>query len=194
MSEANGPSGPERAAGMIESPVVERVARLVRPILDDLHLELYDLEYTGGVVRLTADKPGGEEHVTLDELALLTRLVNRELDHHEGVVPGNYSVEVSSPGLERNLRTPVHFAGAIGELVQVRLAPFAGDERRLQGTLVASDEHNIEIEIEGERRVVAQTSIERARTVFVWGPAPKPGKGPAKKTADGPARTKESAR
>jgi ribosome maturation factor RimP len=179
---------------MAESPVVERVTRLVRPILDDLHLDLYDLEYTGGVLRLTADKPGSEERVTLDELALLTRLVNRELDHHEGVVPGNYSVEVTSPGLERNLRTPTHFAGAIGEQVQVRLAPHAGDERRLQGTLVASDDHDITIEIEGEARVVAQHSIERARTVFVWGPAPKPGKGPGKKAADRPARTKESAR
>jgi ribosome maturation factor RimP len=109
-------------------------------------------------------------------------------------VPGNYSVEITSPGLERNLRTPVHFAGAIGEQVQVRLAPHAGDERRLQGTLVASDDDNITIEIEGERRVVAQRSIERARTMFVWGPAPKPGKGPGKKAADRPARTKESAR
>ena len=178
---------------MIESPVVEQVTRLVLPILDDLHLSLYDLEYAGGVLRLTADKPGAER-VTLDELALLTRLVNRELDHHEGVVPGNYSVEVTSPGLERNLRTPVHFAGAIGEQVQVRLAPFAGDERRLQGTLVASDEQTITIEIEGEARLVAQHSIERARTVFVWGPAPKPGKGPGKTAADRPARTKESAR
>jgi ribosome maturation factor RimP len=179
---------------MIESPVVEQVTRLVRPILDDLHLDLYDVEYAGGVLRLTADKPGVDQRVTLDELALLTRLVNRELDHHEGVVPGNYSVEVTSPGLERNLRTPVHFAGAIGEQVQVRLAPHAGDERRLQGTLVASDDDNITIEIEGERRVVAQRSIERARTMFVWGPAPKPGKGPGKKAADRPARTKESAR
>ena len=183
MNEATGPSG----------SAVERVERLVRPIIDDLHLSLYDLEYAGGVLRLTADKPGAER-VTLDELALLTRLVNRELDHHEGVVAGNYSVEVTSPGLERNLRTPVHFAGAIGEQVQVRLAPFAGDERRLQGTLVASDEQTITIEIEGEARTVAQHSIERARTVFVWGPAPKPGKGPGKAAADRPARTKESAR
>jgi len=179
---------------MIESPVVEQVTRLVLPILDDLHLDLYDVEYAGGVLRLTAEQPGVDQLVTLDELALLTPLVNRELDHHEGVVPGNYSVEVTSPGLERNLRTPVHFAGAIGEQVQVRLAPHAGDERRLQGTLVASDDDNITIEIEGERRVVAQRSIERARTMFVWGPAPKPGKGPGKKAADRPARTKESAR
>src|SRR5262245_45811835 len=95
---------------------IERVTELVAPILADFGLELYDLEHTGGVLKVTVDRAGG---VDLDALAAVTRNVSRELDHADPI-PGHYTLEITSPGLERVLRTPAHFAGAVGSKVNVR--------------------------------------------------------------------------
>ena len=89
-----------------ESPVLARVRELVAPIASDLGLEIYDVEQRGGTLRVTLDTPAGSASgVTLDDLALASRLVSRELDHHDPV-PGHYTLEVTSPGVERALRTP----------------------------------------------------------------------------------------
>ena len=93
-----------------ESPVLARVRQLVAPIASDLGLEVYDVEQRGGTLRVTLDTPPGSPGgVTLDNLALASRLVSRELDEHDPV-PGRYTLEVTSPGVERTLRTPAHFA------------------------------------------------------------------------------------
>ena len=85
--------------------VVERVRSSVAPLLADLGLEIYDIEHGGGVLRISVDKPGG---VDLDAIALATRIVSRQLDHDDPI-PGRYTLEVTSPGIERPLRTPEHF-------------------------------------------------------------------------------------
>lgn len=156
-------------------PVVDRVVALVLPILRDLAIDLYDCEFTGGIVRVTVSKPGG---LDLDAIALVTRLLGRELEHDDPI-PGRYTLEVSSPGLERQLRRPDHFTGAIGSTVAVRLHAPVDGARRYQGTLVASDADGIVVRLDDaaltEQRL-AYDQIDRARTVFVWGPTPKPGK------------------
>ena len=76
--------------------------------------------------------------IDLDELALVTRSISRELDHIDPI-PGRYTLEVTSPGVERTLRTPEHFAREIGKTVSVRLRDPEAAERRLNGLLVAAD-------------------------------------------------------
>jgi ribosome maturation factor RimP len=165
-----------------DSPVVERVRSLVAPIVADLKLDLYDVEQRGGTLRITVDTPvGASGGVDLDTLALATRLVSRELDHADPV-PGRYTLEVTSPGVERSLRTPAHFRREIGKSVNVRLADVAGDERRVEGVLVAADDTAATVEVADVatgakvERVIPYDHIDRARTVFVWGPAPRPGR------------------
>jgi ribosome maturation factor RimP len=173
---------------MSTSPVTDAIAALVAPIVSDLKLDLYDLEFNGGLLRITVDTPPGSgAGVTLDQLSLLTRLVGRDLDHHDPI-PGHYTLEVSSPGLERPLRTPVHFQKAIGRTVSVRLHAVAAAERRIQGVLIAADDDTATIRLDDAaktERVVPLASIDRARTVFVWGGAEKPGKTAAKKAGKG---------
>ncbi len=157
-------------------PVVERTRAIVMPILNDLGLELYDCEFGGGVLRVTVDKPSGA--VDLDEIALVTRLVSRDLDHDD-FVPGRYTLEVSSPGLERHLREPKHFRWAVGRDVVIRLRDVSAAERRLAGRVATAGDDAIEvIPSEGPNRgatvQVAYGDIDRARTVFVWAAAPKP--------------------
>jgi len=165
--------------------VSDRVRDLVAPICTDLGLELYDVEHSAGKVRITVDKPGG---VDLDELSVATRLISRELDERDPV-PGRYQLEVSSPGLERPLRTPAHYQRAIGQSVSVRLLPGHGDERRVAGVVAEADDDAVTIQLEdrdGEPVRLRYDDIERARTTFAWGGQPKPGKGSR------PARTPTS--
>lgn len=176
------------AGDTTETPVVRRMRELVEPIASDLHLDVYDIEQRGGTMRVTLDTPpGSPTSVDLDQLALATRLISRELDHVDPI-PGKYTLEVTSPGVERTLRTPAHFRREIGKTVAIRLADVDADRRRLEGVLVAADDTTATIRVvEGDTitdRVVEIASIDRARTVFEWGPQPKPGgKGAPKKSA-----------
>ncbi|MHB8670861.1 MAG: ribosome maturation factor RimP, partial [Acidimicrobiales bacterium] len=90
----------------------------------------------------------------------------------EDPLPGHYVLEVSSPGVERPLRLPEHFARFVGTTVAVKLRASAtpGDGRRLEGVLEAADADAVVV---GGRRI-AHDDIERARTVFSWGPKARP--------------------
>lgn len=169
---------------MTESPVLQRVRELVEPIAADLELDLYDVEQRGGTLRVTIDTPPGSDGgIDMDQLALATRLISREMDHQDPI-PGRYTLEVTSPGVERSLRTPAHFRREVGKTINIRLADTATDERRLEGVLIAADDTTATLRLDDDEtteRVVALSDIDRARTVFVWGPQPKPGgKGAAK--------------
>jgi ribosome maturation factor RimP len=161
---------------LAESPVLARVRELVAPIASDLGLDLYDVEQRGATLRVTLDTPPGSPGgVTLDDLALASRLVSRELDHHDPV-PGRYTLEVTSPGVERALRTPDHFRREVGKVVAIRLADVGHDERRLTGTLVAADDNSATIRVGADERTVRYDQIDRAKTVFEW-PAARPPSG-----------------
>ena len=164
------------------STVLERVASLVAPIISDLGLDLYDLDFAGGTLRVTLDTPPGQESgVSLDTIAIATRLIGRELDHSDPV-PGRYTLEVTSPGLERPLRTAAHFARETGKEIAVRLVAAIDGRRRVQGLLVRSDASTATVVVDGAEFTFPIDQVERAKTIFVWGPAPKPGKGPKGKT------------
>jgi ribosome maturation factor RimP len=171
--------------GVTDNSITEHVRVLVLPILDDLGLELYDLEYAGGMVKVTIDTPPGSPGgVDVDQLARATRLISRDLDHADPI-PGQYTLEVSSPGLERNLRLPRHFQREIGKQVAVRLTNVVNGERRLSGLLIGATETDFTLRLEsGDERTISIDQVDRARTVFVWEAAPKPGSG-GKKGARG---------
>jgi ribosome maturation factor RimP len=160
--------------------VADRVRDLVLPLLDDRHLELYDVEMQGPVLRVVVDNPPDSRGpLDLDVLADATRAVSRALDEADPIA-GRYTLEVTSPGLERSLRRPQHFERAVGETVKVRTVAGIGDERRVEGPLVAADATGIVVRTgmfddgTAQERRLAYHHIERARTVFEWGPTPPP--------------------
>ena len=164
------------------------VEALLRPHIEAEGLELYDVTQgrEGGrtVLRVVIDGPAG---VDIDTLALLTERVSRHLDA-EGYGTGPYDLQVSSPGIERALKRPEHFRREVGKVVAIRLAGVpraepgtsSAAERRIQGELVAADDTGATVRLADGDRTVAYSQIDRARTVFEWGPQPKPGHGPKK--------------
>ena len=172
--------------------VPETVMRLLDPVVATLDIELVDVEYNGATLRVVVDTDAG---ITTDVLAKVNRLVSPILDEHDPI-NGRYTLEVSSPGVERNLTRPRHFVRAIGEDVVLKMHPGI-DPRRVKGTLteVRPDEDGNQTlivvvrEVDGndlsevETHEVSLDEVDKARTVFEWGPAPKPG-GPKSKNTN----------
>ncbi|QXC62592.1 ribosome maturation factor RimP [Aquihabitans sp. G128] len=146
-----------------------------RPLLEDVDAELYDIEFTGGVLKITVDREGG---VDMGAIGSFTRAVSRMLDDTDPI-PSAFTLEVSSPGLERPLRTPEHFARSVGEVVSVKVRAGLDGDRRFKATIVSVADDQVVLLPEGAapgaERTLGLHDIERARTIFEWGPAPKPG-------------------
>jgi ribosome maturation factor RimP len=141
------------------------------PILAARGLDLVDVEVAGANLTVFVDRAGG---VGLDELGEATRDVSDVLDDLDPM-PGRYTLSVSSPGLERRLRTPAHFARALGEKVTVRVDAGTAEVRRVTGTLESTDGDGFTLagpDVPGGSMRIAYERMERARTVFEWGPAP----------------------
>lgn len=152
---------------------IGRFSALVEPITDDFGCELVDIESNNGVVRVIIDQPGG---LISDVLIEVTKAVSRMVDA-EDPIPGRFTLEVTSPGVERPLKRPDHFQRAIGESVKIKTTPDVEGERRVQGELTEADEASITIVGEHGSRTLRYGEILTARTVFDWSPTPKLGGG-----------------
>jgi len=155
---------------------VETLRSLAEPVLADAGLETWDVEAGRGVLRFLVDAPGG---VDLDTLTRASVIVSELVDGHPELAPdGSYQLEVSSPGVERILRTPEHFRRYIGAEVNVKTSVPVGGARRHTGRLTSTGPEGIEIQPaegpEGEHLGIRFEEIDRARTVLVWGPTAAP--------------------
>ena len=143
----------------------DEIQRLLDPAIERLGYELTDLEVRlggqGGLIRLTIDKPDG---IDLDDCEKVSHAMSALLDV-EDPVPGNYNLEVSSPGLDRKLTKVKHFQRFEGETLKVTLRfPIEG-RRRFRGKLLSSNEENIVVEVDGESHSLPLTMIDTARLV-----------------------------
>jgi ribosome maturation factor RimP len=160
--------GEERGEGVAEPNVTTRVRELVEPPLAADGFEVVDVVFQGAQLRVSVDRPDG---VDMEAVSRATSTVSTVLDSDPDVVPGRYTLEVSSPGIERPLRTPDHFRRFVGSEIVGRTHPGASGERRFEGPLESADDEGVVV----AGRRLAYADIERARTRFVW-PAPsKPG-------------------
>jgi ribosome maturation factor RimP len=150
----------------------EELAGALSPVVGARGLDLVDVEIHGAELTVFVDREGG---VGLDELGEATKDVSAALDVIDPM-PGRYTLSVSSPGLERRLRTPLHFARAVGETVTARVDAGTPEVRRLTGTLVSADNTGCSLagpDVPGGEVRISYDRIERARTVFEWGPEPR---------------------
>jgi ribosome maturation factor RimP len=153
--------------------VVDTVTALATPLVEAHGATVYDVEQRSGKIVVSIEAPGG---VDMEIISAITRGLSSALDEADPV-GGAYTLEVSSPGLERRLRTLDHFAGAVGEQVTIKSQPSGDDKRRCSGVLVAAGEDHIVVRDEesGSDRRIELAAIDSAKTVFVWETTPKLG-------------------
>jgi len=140
-----------------------KVIALVEPVLAEQGLELVDVEYRreghGQVVRLLVDRHGG---VDLDTLSRLSRELSVLLDVEEPV-RGQYTFEVSSPGIHRPLRKPEHFVPYIGKRVRIRSRVPLDGQRNFCGTLATVTGGGVTLQLDGGPETYLEFSnIEKA--------------------------------
>ena len=171
------------------------IAALLAPTVTSLGLELLGAEYLpspgGAMLRLYIDVPAaeGEEPraVTIEDCEAVSREVSAQLDV-EDPISSHYTLEVSSPGIDRPLFGAAQFARFVGESAKVTLRLPQDGRRRLQGGIARVDGENIAFNVDGNELVVRADNIEKARLVPDWAALglsaekPKPGRAPAKKS------------
>jgi ribosome maturation factor RimP len=120
------------------------------------------------VLRLLLDRPGG---VSIDDLTAISRQVSDVLDVHPEDVPGAYTLEVSSPGVNRPLRRPAHFAAFVGKRVHVRIRAPLGDRHTFRGVLEAVDDTGIVVRTDdGGRHALPFVAIAHANYQHEFSP------------------------
>jgi ribosome maturation factor RimP len=142
----------------------ENLNALLAPLIADLGLELVGIEFSpgpgGSLLRVYIDAP--QRPVTIDDCERASREISALLDVNDPVA-GRYTLEVSSPGLDRPLFTPEQFARFIGEAVKVNVnLPLEG-RRRFHGTIKEIDGDRIVIEQDGTTVTIVHANIAKAR-------------------------------
>jgi ribosome maturation factor RimP len=140
-----------------------RIEAALEPVTASHGLELVAVELGGvkhrPVVRVLLDKEGG---ITLDEVAAANEWVGAALDEL-GEPSGAYTLEVSSPGIERPLVKPRDFQRFLGSRAEVRMvAPFEG-RRQFTGTIEAADDEAVTLDVDGSTVRLPYDNLSRAR-------------------------------
>ena len=147
--------------------IVSAVRAAISPVVEELGYTIWDLEYVKEgadyYLRVTIDSPNG---ITIDDCETVHRAIDPVLDEADPI-EGAYHLEVSSPGIERDLRTDEHFLACTGEKVELKLfAPLDG-AKVWAGTLLGLDEAgNVLLDVAGTEKTLPRASISAARTVF----------------------------
>ena len=113
--------------------------------------------------------------VGVDHLAEVSRRLSRLLDE-EDPIDGSYTLEVSSPGLERKLRRPQHFRKSVEREIKVKSRTEVAGAHSHRGILTAAGDDSFVVEVDGDRREIAYGDVVSARSVFKWEKAAKSGK------------------
>lgn len=156
----------------------EKVYKIAGEVAVTAGCELYDLDIIGTgkarVLRVFLDKPEG---VGIEDCSNVARGLNEFLDADENLIPGGeYALEVSSPGLERHLKTENHFKKVINKKVAIQLSqnlgtlgaidPTIKPTKKFEAELQAVEDAHVIFEIKGEKVKIPLNVVEKAKLVF----------------------------
>ncbi|RVU37318.1 ribosome maturation factor RimP [Rheinheimera riviphila] len=146
----------------------QRLTELLSPTVEAAGFELLGCEFVPAgrhsTLRLFIDHPDG---VTVDHCAVVSREVGAILDV-EDPIQNEYNLEVSSPGLDRPLFTPAHFAKVVGQKVEVKLAIPQDGRRKFKGQLLEIVEDMLVIEVDGKPYRLLMDNVDKANVVPVF--------------------------
>lgn len=146
------------------------LTELLTPVVEDAGAFLEGVETTRAgrysTVRVLVDLPDGPGDLGLDALTTVSRAVSAAVDEADPV-RGQYTLEVSTPGAERELSTPRHFRRAVGRDVELMVED-DGVDAVLTGTVTAADEDSVTLQADGRERVLALDDVRQARMVVIF--------------------------
>ncbi len=156
--------------GGVYRDIPEDLRKLIEPIVADHDCELIDVETRAGssrtgVLRITIDRKEGDGRVGVERCAEVSREIGTQLDIH-GAIPGSYSLEVSSPGLDRMLSREKDFAAACGQEVKLRTRRPVGGRRKFKGRLLDFSDGIAVLSVDGDQFQVPFAEIERANSMY----------------------------
>jgi ribosome maturation factor RimP len=141
----------------------DRLTALLEPVVAGLGLQLWELEFApqakGGLLRLYIDSAVG---ITVDDCEQVSRAVSAVLDADDPI-PGEYTLEVSSPGWDRVLRTAAHFAQFVGERARVELKTAVAGRKRFTGRLLHVDDQAVTLDVAGTVVALPLAQLHKAR-------------------------------
>lgn len=145
--------------------IIKEVEILIQPILDSLNIELVLIEYfrtkSGGRLKILIDK---EEGVTIDDCAMVSKMISRALDHTE-IIHHRYHLEVSSPGFDRPLVKEKDFIRFKGKQCKITTREPYQDRRNFKGELLGLENNNVMIRVENELFKIPFTQIAKANLI-----------------------------
>ena len=150
---------------------IGRVWQLAAPLAVNEGLEIVDIElkHEGGrggrVLRVYMDKEGGP---SIDELSRVSRGLSDLLDEHDEVVAGTYTLEVSSPGINRPLKRPEHFSRFVGKKIRVRTRDLINGRRAFLGELLEVSAEKIAVSQDGARWEIPFSQIDKSNYEHDW--------------------------
>ena len=179
---------------MSAATIEHEIQTLIEPLVADFGAEVFDVTWGGGRLKVAVDAPGGIDTTTLSKVS---RTISQELDLRDPI-ESRYTLEVSSPGLERRLRRPEHFAKSIGSTVTLKLKD---GKTRLSGEIVEATDTEVTLRLadgdlggaglagannnsdeavgdlagagDPSTKTISYADIARAQTVFQWEGAPR---------------------
>ncbi len=143
------------------SGVSESLIEMIRPGVESLGYELVGVEYLGSRLRIYIDHADG---INVDDCARVSHQVSGVLDV-EDPIKENYTLEVSSPGLDRPLFYKADFDRFAGERASIKLREKLIDRRKFEGTLKGTEEKGVLLEVDGEELLLPFGQIEKAQLV-----------------------------
>ena len=169
---------------MSAATIEHEIQTLIEPLVADFGAEVFDVTWGGGRLKVAVDAPGGIDTTTLSKVS---RTISQELDMRDPI-ESRYTLEVSSPGLERRLRRPEHFAKSVGSMVTLKLKD---GKTRLSGEIMEATDAGVTLRLadgdlggangysagadgdsaetsDPSTRTIGFGDIARAQTVFQW--------------------------
>lgn len=147
--------------------VADQVRELAEPVVRSLHLDLVDVEWAKEgerrILRITIERPG--ERTGIDDCSAVSRALDEPL---EALQLEGYQLEVSSPGMDRQLKTDADLARFQGEMVRIKTFKPVEAHRQLIGRLIGHDAHSIQLEWEGQTLAVPRETVSLIRLVPAW--------------------------
>jgi ribosome maturation factor RimP len=156
--------------GIVMDATLTRVWQLAASLVEGERMEIVDIEFRhegsrgGRVLRLYLDKEGGP---TVDDLTRVSRLLSELLDA-EDTIDGTYTLEVSSPGINRPLKKPAHFVRFIGKRIRVRTRDLIDGRRSFLGILGEVVDDSVILTQEGKRYQIPFSMIEKSNYDHDW--------------------------